>query len=106
EAALPTPGAPVTARCGGRAPACGELQSGARGRAGEPCLEAEDRLRVQLRDAGLGHAEHLADLAQGQLLVVVERDDELLPLREAGDGVGDRLAQLRLRERALGVGRL
>ena len=25
-------------------------------------LEAEDRLRVELRDARLGHAEHLADL--------------------------------------------
>ena len=51
--------------------------------AGEPGLQAQDRLRVQLGDARLGHAEHLADLAQGQLLVVVERDDELLPLRAA-----------------------
>ena len=61
---------------------------------------------MQLGDARLGDAEHLADLAQGQLLVVVERDDELLPLGQACDRVGDRLAQLRLRERALRVGRV
>ena len=35
---------------------------------------------MQLRDARLGDPEHLADLAEGQLLVVVERDDELLAL--------------------------
>src|SRR5207237_10742366 len=54
------------------------LERGARRRAREPRLQAQHRLRVQLRDARLGHAEHFADLAQGQLLVVVERDDELL----------------------------
>ena len=36
---------------------------------------------MELGDPGLGHAEHLADLAEGQLLVVIERDDELLALR-------------------------
>src|SRR5713101_4607393 len=76
------------------------------GRAGKPRLQAQDRLRVQLRDARLGHAEHLADLAEGELLVVVERDHELLPLGEARDRVGDRLAHLGLGERALRVGRL
>ena len=54
---------------------------------------------MQLRDARLGHAEHLADLAQGQLLVVVERDHELLALGQARDRLGQRLAQLGLRER-------
>src|SRR3954447_6724795 len=49
--------------------------SDAGGGAGEARLEAKDRLRVELRDAGLGDAEHLADLAQGELLVVVERHD-------------------------------
>ena len=39
-------------------------------------------------DAGLGHAEHLADLAQRQVLVVVERHDELLALGQARDRVG------------------
>ncbi len=47
--------------------------------------------------------EHLADLAQGQLLVVVERHDELLALGQAGDRLGERLAHLGLVER---VGRL
>src|SRR5213078_2237522 len=73
----------------------------ARRRAGEACLQAEDRLRVQLRDARLGHAEHLADLAQRQLLVVVERHDELLALGQPRDRLADRLAQLGRRERAL-----
>ena len=56
---------------------------------------------MQLRDARLGHAEHLADLAQGQLLVVVERDDELLALGQAGDRLAERLPHLGLRERRL-----
>src|SRR5690349_16268518 len=77
-------------------------------RAGQAGLEAENRLRVQLRDARLGHAEHLADLAQGQLLVVVERDDQLLALGQPRDRLAERLLQLRLRQlglrlRALGV---
>ena len=56
---------------------------------------------MQLRDARLGDAEHLADLAQRQLLVVVERDDELLALGQAGDRLAERLPHLGLRERSL-----
>jgi hypothetical protein len=37
---------------------------------------------VQLRDARLGDPEHLADLAEGEVLEVVERDHERLPLGE------------------------
>src|SRR3954451_13755570 len=51
-------------------------------------LEAEDRLGVELRDARLGHAQHLADLAQREVLVVVERHDQLLALGQPRDGVG------------------
>src|ERR1700754_3073779 len=51
--------------------------------------KAQDGLRVQLGDARLGDAEDLADLAQRQVLVVVERDDQLLALGQAGDRVGD-----------------
>ena len=61
---------------------------------------------MQLRDARLGHAEHLADLAQGQLLVVVERDDELLPLGQARDRLAERLLHLGLGERRLRLGPL
>ena len=42
--------------------------------------QPQHRLGVQLRDARLGHAEDLADLAQRQVLVVVEGDHELLAL--------------------------
>src|SRR5579859_5808195 len=72
-------------------PSSGEarLEGRACGRPGEAGLEAEDRLRMRLGDARLGDAEHLADLAQSQLLVVVERDDELLALGETRDRVGD-----------------
>jgi hypothetical protein len=45
-------------------------------------------------DARLGHPENLADLPQGQVLVVVERDHELLPLGEAGNLVGDPVPHL------------
>ena len=72
--------------------------------AGEAGLEAQHRLRVQLRDARLRDADHLADLAEGELLVVVERDDELLALRQAGDRLAERLAHLGLLERELGIG--
>src|SRR6266536_579601 len=81
-------------------------ERGARGRAAEAGLEAQNRLRVQLRDAGLGHAENLPDLAERQLLVVVERDDELLALGQARDRLDDRLAHLGLRQCPLRVGRL
>src|SRR3954452_25150032 len=78
----------------------------ARGGAGQTRLQAQDRLRVELRDAGLRDPEDLADLAQGQLLVVVEGDHELLTLREARDGLADRLLHLGLGQRALRVGRI
>src|SRR5579864_2006940 len=69
-----------------------ELDRSARGGTGEPRLEAQDRLRVQLGDARLGDPEHLADLAQRQLFVVVEGDHELLALGKPRDRVGYRLA--------------
>src|SRR5512145_2048044 len=71
---------------------------------GEPSLQAQDRLRVELRDPRLGDAEHLADLAERELLVVVERDDELLALREPGDRLAERFLQLGGVKRALRCG--
>src|SRR5439155_1564787 len=50
-----------------------------------------------------GHRALGAALAQRQLLVVVERDHDLLALGQARDRVAERLAELRLGERALGV---
>src|SRR3712207_7245218 len=43
---------------------------------------------VKLRHARLGDPEDLADLSQGQVLVVVERDHQLLALGQPRDGVG------------------
>jgi len=63
-----------------------------------PRAQPQHGLGVHLRDARLGHAEHLADLAQRQLLVVVEGHDELLALGEARDRLGERLAHLGLVE--------
>ena len=72
-----------------------DLESGPRLRApttGRELLQrrphADQRLGVELRDARLGHAEHLADLLHGQLVPVVQREDELLPFRQATDGGG------------------
>src|SRR5215211_4490553 len=48
---------------------------------GQSRSQAQDSLGVQLADPGLGDPEDLADLAERQVLVVVERDDELLALR-------------------------
>ena len=44
---------------------------------------------MQLRDPRLGHPEHLPDLAEREVLVVVEGDDELLALGQAGDRLGE-----------------
>src|SRR4029079_7658378 len=71
------------------------------GRAGQAGLQAQNRLRVQLGDARLGHAQHLTDLAQSQLFVVVERDDKLLALGQTRDRLAERFLQLRLRQLGL-----
>src|ERR671937_1679072 len=57
-------------------------------------FEPQDGLGVQLGDARLGYAEHLADLAQRELVVVVEGDHGLLAVGEPADRAGKRLAYL------------
>ena len=57
-------------------------------------LQAQDGLRVELGDARLGDAEDLADLSEGQVLVVVEGDHELLALGQARDRVREPVLQL------------
>ncbi len=49
--------------------------------------------------------EHLADLAQGQVLVVVEGDHELLALGQLGDRVGDPVLEVAHVQGLRGVGR-
>src|SRR5215208_6487270 len=66
---------------------CPPLAGFADGVALEARLQPQHGLRVQLRDARLGHAEHLADLPQREVLVVVEGHDELLALRQPRDRV-------------------
>src|SRR5919204_2164656 len=56
--------------------------------------QPQDRLGVQLGDPGLGDPQHLADLAQRQVLVVVEGDHQLLALGQAGDRVGHPVLEL------------
>src|SRR5215210_2091258 len=72
----------------------------------QAALEPQHRLGVQLRDPRLGHAQHLADLAQRQVLVVVERDHELLALRQRRDRVRQPILQLGRVEQLLRVGRV
>src|SRR3954452_24206019 len=71
-------------------------RAGRSGSVDEPRTEAQHGLRVQLADARLGDAEDLPDLPERQVLVVVERDDELLALRQPGDRVGDAVLEVRL----------
>src|SRR3546814_7568271 len=54
---------------------------------------------VQLADPRLGHPENGADLGQRELLEVVERQDDLVPLGQ----VVDRGAQQRSEERRVGT---
>src|SRR5689334_3425272 len=52
---------------------------------GELAAELEHCLGVELADPALGDSEHLADLGQCQTFEVVQRDHDLLPLRELVD---------------------
>src|SRR3954451_23557745 len=72
----------------------------------QPRLEAQHGLRVQLGDARLGDAEDLADLPEGQVLVVVEGDHELLALGQRGDRVGEAVLELGGVEQVVRVGRV
>src|SRR3954454_12525235 len=72
----------------------------------QPRLEPQHRLRVELGNARLGDAEDLADLSQRQVLVVVERDHELLALGQRGDRVGQAVLQLGGVEQLLRVRRV
>ena len=66
----------------------------------------QHRLGVDLAHAALGHAENFADLGQGEALVVVQREDHLLPFAEPVDGRSQELLgllPLEQRDRALGL---
>src|SRR3954463_2240812 len=60
----------------------------------QPGLEAQNGLGVQLGDARLGHAENLAELSQCLLLVVEAGNQELLSLRQPGDGAAQPVLEL------------
>src|SRR2546421_12560992 len=69
----------------------------------ETALQAGEDARVELADAALREVEHEADLAHGELLEVIEDDDEPLLERElARHHLHDVLA-LELVDRALGA---
>src|SRR5215211_5577260 len=93
-----------SAACGGAGSTALDLRR--RRLLAEPRAHPQHGLGVELRDARLGHAEHLADLAQGEVLVVVEGDDELLALGQARDRVGDAVVELGLVHDLGRVGRL
>src|SRR3954454_20690630 len=80
-----------------------EADAGARLVVREVRAQAQHGLRVQLRHAGLRHAEDLADLPEREVLVVVEGDHELLPLGQARDGVGHAVLELGRVDDVLGV---
>src|SRR5277367_1533873 len=56
-------------------------------------LQAQQRLTVQLADARFGDFQHGADLLQIQLLLVVEREHQLLALGQLFNGIDDGLTQ-------------
>src|SRR5918995_1604368 len=60
----------------------------------EAGAQAQHGLGVQLGHARLRDAEHLADLAQSEVLVVVERDHEPLALGQPFDRVGQPVFEL------------
>src|SRR4051812_2843012 len=74
---------------------------------GELAAQLQHGLGVHLADAAFGDAEHLADLSEGQALVVVERDHDLLAFGQCVDRAGEqilRLFGLERLDRVLGLG--
>src|SRR5262249_27648907 len=65
--------------------------------------QAQYGLRVELGDARFGDPEHLADLAEREVLEVVESDHEGLPLRQVLDRVLEAVLNLARVERGLRV---
>src|SRR5690554_1799062 len=63
-------------------------------RLGQAVAERHDRLGVDLAHPGLGHTQNLADLRQGEALVVVEGDDEALAVRQSIDRIDEHPARL------------
>src|SRR5690606_11499193 len=53
---------------------------------GQPCAQTHRGLAVDLAGARFAHAQHRADLAQVQLLLVVQRQHQPLALGQAVDG--------------------
>src|SRR5690606_38320367 len=71
---------------------------------GQAGAQAHRGLAVDLAGARFAHPQHRADLAQVQLLLVVQRQHQALALGQAVDGRGKRAAELGLFELALGPG--
>src|SRR5919198_2142493 len=80
------------------------LSAGSCYRRGEPGFQTQNGFRMQLGDSRLRHAENLADLPQGQLLVVVQRYHELFALGKPRDRVAQCLSKLRVRHGGLRLG--
>src|SRR5207244_4937516 len=72
----------------------------------ETRAQREHGLRVELGDPRFGDPEDLADLAEGQALVVVEGDDDALALGQGLDRVGEAVLELGRLRLDLGVGRV
>ena len=88
-------------RDAGAASRPGQARSASTRRRAQP----DHRGGVHLRDAGLGDAEHAADLGEGHALVVVEDDDDALALAETLDRAGQQELGLGGLDRAGGVER-
>jgi hypothetical protein len=76
----------------------GRFSSAVRRSLEEARTQPHHRLTVQLTDARLGDPHDLADLAQVEILLVVERHHQLLALRQEFDRLHQSLAKIRLLE--------
>src|SRR5690606_30269382 len=71
---------------------------------GQPRAQAYRGLAVDLAGARLAYAQHRADLAQVQFLLVVQRQHQAFAFGQAIDGRGQRIAERALLELACGIG--
>ena len=61
---------------------------------GEPTAQLQDRFGVHLTDPALGDSQDLTNLSQRKPLVVVEGHNDLLPLRQLVDRLGQQILRL------------
>src|SRR6187455_2664157 len=69
----------------------------------EKSFEREDRLGVDLADAGFGHAEHFGDFAQTKIFKIIKRENFALHFGKLFEALGDHAGEFAARGAVDGI---